>query len=111
VRRHIRDSRAKKRAQRPDSLDALPDLDVVACANDEPEQQALHNILIGQISAVLIQGGDDRLAFIFHLWANDDRPAEEIGKLVHLHPSRVRALLVQARTILQQHPVILSWVG
>ncbi len=110
VRRHIRDSRAKKRAQRPDSLDALPDLDVVAREDDEPEQRALHTMLIGQIQVVLVQRGDDRLAFIFYLWASEGRPAEEIGTLVHLHPSRVRALLVHARTILQQHPTIQTWV-
>ncbi|MEI7768335.1 MAG: sigma-70 family RNA polymerase sigma factor [Chloroflexales bacterium] len=109
VRRHIRDSRAKKRAQRPESLDSSPDLDAPARDEDEPEQQALNHVLINQIHTIMLQGGDKRIAFIFHLWAIDDRSTEEIGKRIHLHPSRVRALLAQARTILQQHPAIQTW--
>ncbi len=111
VRCHIRDSRAKKRAQRPDSLDASPDLDILARDEDEPEQQAITSVLIDQIRAILTQRGDERLALIFHLWAVDDQSTEEIGKLIHLHPSRVRALLVHARTLLQQHPGLQTWLA
>lgn len=72
VRRHIRDSRMKKRAQRPDSFDASPDVDAPACNADEPEQQAANSVLIDQINTVLTQGGDERLAYIFQLWAVND---------------------------------------
>ncbi|MEI7769982.1 MAG: sigma-70 family RNA polymerase sigma factor [Chloroflexales bacterium] len=109
VRRHIRDSLAKKRAQRPESLDSSPDLDAPARDEDEPEQQALNHVLIDEICSTLLQCGDTRLAFVFHLWAVNDRSTEEIGKRIHLHPSRVRALLAQARAILQQHPAIQTW--
>ena len=111
VRRHIRDSCAKKRAQRPASLDAAPELAVPAAEADEPEQQAATSLLIDQIRTILIQGGDERLALIFHLWAVDDLATEVIGKRIHLHPSRVRALLVQARTLLQRHPTIRTWLA
>ena len=108
--RYLRDSHAKKRAQRPDSLDAAPGLAVLACEEDEPEQQVAINVLIDQIRTILFQQGDKRLAQIFHLWAVDDLATEEIGKCVHLHPSRVRALLAQARTLLQRHPIIQAWL-
>jgi RNA polymerase sigma factor (sigma-70 family) len=109
VQRHIRDSLAKKRAQRPDSLDAMPEFDTQACDEEQPEQQAVTNALRDQVNAILIQEGDERLAQIFARWAVADQTTIEIGSLVHLHPSRVRTLLSEARTLLKQHPTIQTW--
>ncbi|MEI6776705.1 MAG: sigma-70 family RNA polymerase sigma factor [Chloroflexales bacterium] len=110
VRRHIRDSRAKKRAQRPDSLDSTPDGATPVHDEEGPEQQVLTKILIDQTHAVILQARDERMALIFHLWAVEDRSTKEIGTLVHLHPSRVRALLALTRTLLLQHPAIQTWL-
>jgi RNA polymerase sigma factor (sigma-70 family) len=107
--RHIRDSYAQKRAQRPDSLDAMPEFDTPAYDDDQPERQAITNDLLDQINAIFTNEGEARLARIFYLWAVEDRTTTDIGSLIHLHPSRVRALLSQARTLLQQHSTIQTW--
>lgn len=109
ARRQIRFSNAQRRAGRPDSLQQLSD-------DQEPiEPIAYHEhttttrLLVAQIDAVLGEHRDDRLVRIFRLWALEDRTSAEIGALVQLHESRVRALLKQARTHLQAHPAIRAW--
>jgi RNA polymerase sigma factor (sigma-70 family) len=109
VQRHIRDSYAQKRAQRPDSLDAMPEFDAPACDADQPERQAITIDLLDQINAIFAHKGEARLARIFYLWAIADHTTTDIGSLIHLHPSRVRTLLSQARILLKQHPTIQAW--
>lgn len=111
VRRALRDSRAAKRAGRPESLDQLPSGDLPDKPIEHPETLASAAALSDQIATILNQHGGPRLVAIFQLWAiNDLRPAQ-IGALVALHPSRVRTLLLEARRLLQQHPTIQSWQG
>ncbi len=59
--------------------------------------------------AILAEQPDQRLGHLFYLWAVEDRRSAEIGALVHLHPSRVRALLQQIRLLLRDHPAIRAW--
>jgi RNA polymerase sigma factor (sigma-70 family) len=109
VQRAIRDRQALKRAIRPASLDQLPHVDASIGDAEHPESAAAARVLAERIAAVLEEQADQRLARIFHLWAVADLRVEEIGKIVHLHPSRVRALLLQARQILRDAPEIQSW--
>jgi DNA-directed RNA polymerase specialized sigma24 family protein len=54
--------------------------------------------------------GDDRLATIFRQRYLFERSAEEIGNQFQLHPSRIRALLKQARLILAEDPTLRAWL-
>lgn len=109
IRRMLRDSRAQKRAVRPDSLDQLPDPDVIPDTAIYAEAAVHHRLLHEQVQSILGALPDQRISQIFHLWALEDRRIAEIGQLVQLHPSRVRTLLQQARELLRQHPAIQSW--
>lgn len=111
ARRMLRDSRAQKRPRNLASFDQSPELDAPIPDAEQPEAEASAHVLLDLVSAVLAHAGDDRLAYIFYLSAVDDLPSDEIGRLVHLHPSRVRALLAQARALLQQHPSLQSWLA
>jgi RNA polymerase sigma factor (sigma-70 family) len=111
IAKYIRDSRAQKRAQRPDSLyrqdgEVLP---IVDERTEQPEAAARARLLLARIRAVLAAHPDGRLAAMFHLWAVEDRQVAEIGEHFGLHPSRVRALLKQAREALQQDDTIRDW--
>jgi RNA polymerase sigma factor (sigma-70 family) len=109
VRRAIRDRQALKRAIRPDSLEQIRHVDASIGDAEHPESAAAARVLVERIAAVLEERADRRLAHMFHLWVVADLRIEEIGKIVHLHPSRVRALLLQARQILCDAPEIQSW--
>jgi RNA polymerase sigma factor (sigma-70 family) len=109
VRRHLRDSRRSKRAVRPESLNKLTaDTEPVDCT-PIAEQIANGHQLYQHIMEILSKHPDNRLAHFFQLWVIDELSSSEIGSLVHLHPSRVRALLLQVRTILREHPTIRTW--
>jgi RNA polymerase sigma factor (sigma-70 family) len=109
ARRVIRDSRALKRAIRPASLDQQTQVDVAIGDSEHPEAAAAAHMLAERVAAILVAQADQRLAQIFYLWAVADLRVEAISKIVHLHPSRVRVLLVQARQILRDAPEIRSW--
>jgi RNA polymerase sigma factor (sigma-70 family) len=109
VQRSIRDSRALKRAQRPDSLDQLTDSEALIRFEDHPETIGVAQLLVEQALAILAAQPDQRLKDIFELWAIEDTKVDEIGKLFKLHPSRIRALLQQARQMLREHPTIQTW--
>jgi RNA polymerase sigma factor (sigma-70 family) len=109
VQRVIRDGYALKRAIRPDSLDQHRQVDVFIDDAEHPESAAGGHVLIKQVAVILEREADQRLAQIFRLWAVYDLRIEEIGKIMHLHPSRIRALLQQARQILREAPEIQSW--
>jgi RNA polymerase sigma factor (sigma-70 family) len=106
LQRLLRDSAAEKRALQPDSIHALAD-ELIDPEGIEPIANA--RALLHQIEQILIRAEGPRLARIFRLHGYDDRSVEEIGKLVHLHPSRVRVLLARAREILQADPTITTW--
>lgn len=109
ARRLHRDSRAKKRPQQCASLDQLPEFDQLLSAGDYPEAATNARMLYELIQTRLMTHGNDRLARIFFLQAVDDCATEQIGQIVQLHPSRVRALLAHARNILRDHPDLQTW--
>lgn len=109
VSRHIRDSRRAKRAARPDSLDQMLSSQAPLPAAAGAEAIVDARQLYGLVRAILGAQPDPRLLHIFHLWAIEERRVAEIGDLVRLHPSRVRALLAQTRQVLRAHPALQEW--
>jgi len=110
VQRHIRARHTQKRTGQLHSLEANPVLDVPIDERENPETIATARLLAQQVAATLGSHPDGRLARLFELWATEDRKVEEIGALVQLHPSRVRALLAQARHVLQHDPGVQQWL-
>jgi RNA polymerase sigma factor (sigma-70 family) len=106
LQRLLRDGGAEKRAIQPDSIDTIED-ELIDPEGIEPVANA--RALLQQIEQILIRAEGPRLARIFRLHGHDDRTVEEIGRFVHLHPSRVRVLLARAREILQADPTITTW--
>lgn len=111
ARRMLRDSRAQKRPQQCASLDQLPGFDQPIPAGEQPPAVTELQLLGELVGAVLAYSGDARMARIFLLHAANDYTTETIGRLVQLHPSRVRALLADARAILQHHPALQAWLA
>lgn len=107
--RLFRDSRAQKRARNLPSLNQFPDLDAPVVDAHLPETEVHTAMLINVACQVLMCSGDKRLVQIFCLSVVYDRSTEEIAQIVHLHPSRVRALLAEARTLLRKHPALHAW--
>lgn len=114
VRRTMRDSRAMKRAVRPDSLDRSEGLrqyayQIAAPLSEQPAQLVDVWELQKLAMAILSQHKDERLPWVFYLYFIDHRSIEEIGERIHLHPSRTRALLMQARTLVRESPEVQEW--
>jgi RNA polymerase sigma factor (sigma-70 family) len=109
VRRYVRDSQAKKRAQRPDSLDDACEIELTVGEAEHPEEYAKASALQDLITEALNAAPDKRLRRIFHLWAINDRTTEDIAAQFQLHPSRVRALLLQARRLLMAYQPLNEW--
>lgn len=109
IRRSIRDSKREKRAVRPDSLDQLAEIALPPDPTNHAETTAHARQFYSQIMQILADQPDQRLGYLFHLATIEDRRVVEIGKLVHLHPSRVRTLLRQIRQLLRDHPAIQAW--
>lgn len=107
--RQVRYAHAAKRATRPDPLDALAEHSGAPDPADGPELLARAGLLAEQVGAILAAQPDQRLGYIFYLWAVKEKSTAEIGALVQLHASRVRALLAQARQLLRAHPAIQAW--
>ena len=108
--RHRRNQQASKRSGDVVSLDESPVLDASSARVDHPEDLASALMLLEQINVVLGTHHDDRLRQIFHLWAVKDIQVEEIGRQIHLSPSRTRTLLRLARQLLREHPDIQAWL-
>ncbi|MFV9503822.1 MAG: sigma-70 family RNA polymerase sigma factor [Oscillochloridaceae bacterium umkhey_bin13] len=106
--RLVRDGHAKKRPQTCTSLDQCPGWEEHLAPVASPEVTTQAWALAGLVHSLLLEHGDARLAQIFLLSAAD-QSTETIGRLVQLHPSRVRALLTQARSILQADPTLRAW--
>ncbi len=109
IQRHIRDSLAQKRAVRPGSLDQVTTPEVPITLVDQPEEIVSARLLMEQIAAILNEQADPRLHNFFQLWAVQDIRVADIGTMVQLHPSRIRALLQHIRQILREHPDIQAW--
>jgi RNA polymerase sigma factor (sigma-70 family) len=111
ARRLYRDSHAKKRPQQCASLTQLPEFDQPVPMGDHPETATDAKVLRELVWTALTSTADERMARIFFLHAVEDCATEAIGQRVQLHPSRVRALLAQARAILQNHPGLQAWIA
>jgi len=111
VQRHLRDSRAKKRAGRPLSLDQTPDPPVPISERDHPEAQADASVLRALVDDVLCRHPDRRLALIFKLRQDDDQSIAKIGRHVRLSPQRVRALLTLIYELLRNDPSLRAWLA
>lgn len=109
VTRQIRRARAEKRAARPASLERIAPEVLPHAPMADPDVAARGRLLAERVAAVLAAQADRRLLGIFQQWALEDRATAEIGALVQLHPSRVRALLAEARQALRADPVIRAW--
>lgn len=110
IRRHIRDRHTKKRAGQAESLEELGALDQEIKATEEIEVDIAGYMLYEKVRAILAKQSDKRLLVIFNLAILGDIPVQDIGRLVRLHPSRVRALLQQARAVLRNHPDLSDWL-
>lgn len=114
VRRTVRDSRARKRAGRPDSLDQFDGLrqyvyQIAGPQSDQPAHLVDALELYKLAVSILNKHKDKRLAMVFCLHFISDRSIEEIGERLNLHPSRARTLLVLARTLVRDAPEIQEW--
>ena len=109
VQRKLRDLKARKRGESPAYIDQSTGMDVPVDESMQPDSIVSARLLAEQVDAILAAQPDKRLETIFRLWAHEERSVREIGALIHLHPSRVRVLLKQARQILQSHPSIQLW--
>lgn len=109
IQRFIRDQQAQKRAGAPSSLDELAEPNIPIRDDDHPESTVIAQALAEQIQTILAAHPDPRVERIFQLWAFADLRVEDIGAVVQLHPSRVRALLALARRLLREHPAIRAW--
>jgi RNA polymerase sigma factor (sigma-70 family) len=107
--RHMRMLQAQRRSATLLSLDA-PTTPVLIAPPEAIHEQATHaSLLAERVHAVLAAHDDPRLLPIFRLWAVDGYTSAEIGALVKLHASRVRALLSLARSVLRDDPAIQEW--
>lgn len=107
--RQMRAARAARRSAAPGSLDALEEGAAPADPRPRHEERAHGRLLAERVAAALAAHPDRRLAPIFQLWAVEERTSAEIGAIVRLHESRVRALLKQARELLRADPAIRGW--
>lgn len=110
VRRYRRDLGALKRAGRPQSLEALPEIEIPIGSTIHPEAIAEARALLQMIDARLFTQPDRRLREIFRLWVVEDLRVEEIGRQVQLSASQVRALISHIRQILRDDPAIGTWL-
>jgi RNA polymerase sigma factor (sigma-70 family) len=109
ARDQIRYARARRRTGDTVSLQALAEDRLPADPRELHERAARTRLLAERIAAVLDAHPDRRLRRIFQLWAVEERTSSEIGALINLHESRVRALLARARELLRADPALRDW--
>lgn len=108
VQRSVRDSLAQKRAVRPDSLEHVED---TALPEDNSlEDQVSAQLLLEKISDILQRHHNPLVLKAFLQRFYHDRPTKAIGELLSYHPSRIRALLAEAKQLLQQDPSLRDWL-
>jgi RNA polymerase sigma factor (sigma-70 family) len=108
-RHYLRELRAAKRNGDQVPLDRSGASHFVDPASTHTEAAVSGRALAELIETTLTEAGGKRMAYIFHLWAVQDRRLVDIGQEVGLSPSRVSVLIEQARRILQEHPSIRDW--
>ncbi len=106
IRRYHRDNAAAKRAAHLEPLEAAIEQPLL-WGSFEPEIMA--SLLEAEIHRVLSTQGSERHAQIFRLRVINGLSAEQVGKQVKLHPSRVRTLLRHSQQLLQQDPGLRRW--
>jgi RNA polymerase sigma factor (sigma-70 family) len=111
ARNELRAALAQKRAAQPASLDQLAEGDHPADSRSRDEERANSQLLVGMVRGILAAHPNERLGRIFLLWALADQRVADIGALLQLHPTRVRALLREARALLQNSHAIREWRG
>lgn len=109
ARDQLRAARALRRSGDTTSLEGLAETSQPTDFSVAHEQSAYVQLLAERIAVILGDQADRRLAHIFHLWAIEDRTSAEIGMIVNLHASRVRALLKLARELLGADPELQEW--
>jgi RNA polymerase sigma factor (sigma-70 family) len=112
IQRHVRDSMALKRAQRPDSLDREEGDAAAVVDESEPISTCAEaHVLAHLIETILASHPDQRLNIIYQLWVQQDQRVNDIGAMIQVHPSRVRQLIGQMRTFLREHPDFQAWLA
>ncbi|RRR66565.1 MAG: sigma-70 family RNA polymerase sigma factor [Candidatus Viridilinea halotolerans] len=107
--RHLRAAHAQRRCGPSLPLDELTVPPSVVTRQAHHEEVAHARLLATHVERVLAAQSDPRLLTIFQLWAVEEYTSAEIGALVNLHESRVRALLTLARRVLRTDPTIKQW--
>jgi RNA polymerase sigma factor (sigma-70 family) len=111
IQRHVRDSLARKRAQRPQSLDDdTVEMSAVLDTSEPIVTQAEASALSQMIESLLAAHPDQRLTTIYQLWIEQDQRIEDIGNLIHVHPSRIRQLIGHMRHFLREHAEFQAWL-
>ncbi len=109
ARDYIRATKAQRRSGNTSPLDVLPESNHPQQSDEEHKHIVHARLLAEHIAAVLNSNPDKRLANIFQLWALEQRSSAEIGTLLSLHESRIRALLKLARELLRDDPTLQDW--
>lgn len=107
LRRFLRDSLAEKRAVRPEPFEQVPTDALLA---DPVDTDGLASALAQQLEAIVSDEYGERVALIFRLHLHHDQSTAAIGKLLKLHPSRVRAIVAEVRRWLRDHPEVRAWL-
>lgn len=111
VRRKHRDRCAQKRPQNITSLDQDPDWALTLSDQASVEQEVHEAMLIEFVRHILRQAGNNRMVILFECVIVYDLSIRQIAQIMQLHPSRVRALLTQLRSMLQHNHALRSWAS
>ena len=111
VKRIHRDRNAQKRPRNLTSLDQDPRLAMNLSDQTLLEHDVYAALLIELVRHVLRQAGSERMVTLFEYAMVRDLSSGQIARIVQLHPSRVRALLNQTRSLLQCNHSLRSWVS
>ncbi|PDW03007.1 RNA polymerase sigma factor [Candidatus Viridilinea mediisalina] len=107
--RHLRTFNTRHHVGSHVSLERLEEAPPTEALKPHHEETTHARLLAARVHALLAAHNDARLLPIFRLWALEQYTSAEIGALVDLHESRVRALLNMARTVLREDPSIQQW--
>lgn len=110
VRRAIRDAEAKKRAQRPESLDQIQEGRLASSSEQELHDEVDLKLLYAMAIEILERHPDHRLRIIFAKML-DDLTINDLAANLAISSQRVRALLNRIRKILSDDPAWRDWFG
>lgn len=111
VLRALRDRKSMRRYGPTESYDQQPTLEPILSAEKAVEAATQFKALMELIDEILAEDQDQRLQFIFHLWAFKDARLADIGKITGLSQSRVSILLERARSRLREDARMQEWIG